>query len=277
MICKPIHSDIAEIFESLYTRYNKREFVHPDPLEFLYKYDDLGDREVVGLIASSLAYGRVTQILKSVSSVLSVLQPTPTVFLQQSSRKSLQHTFQNFKYRFTTDTDISDLLFGIKCIIERYGSLYACFLANMNTNDETILTALSAFAEELTSTRDITYCSLLPSPMRGSACKRMNLFMRWMVKHNEVDPGGWDKISTSKLIVPLDTHLLRICRTLNLTKRKHADMRTALEITAAFRTIAPSDPVRYDFALTRLGIRKDINSELFFQHITQSQKNDDTF
>ncbi|MBW2545477.1 MAG: TIGR02757 family protein, partial [Deltaproteobacteria bacterium] len=97
----------------------------------------------------------------------------------------------------------------------------------------------------------------VPLPAKGSACKRLNLFLRWMVRRDDVDPGGWDDIPPSKLVIPLDTHMHRICLAFGFTKRKQADMKTALEITDSFRAIVPDDPVRYDFALTRLGIRKD--------------------
>ncbi len=95
---------------------------------------------------------------------------------------------------------------------------------------------------------------LLPSPGKGSACKRLNLFLRWMVRSDDVDPGGWSGVDAGKLIVPLDTHMHRMGLEVGLTRRKQADMQAALEVTRAFRTIAPEDPVRYDFALTRLGI-----------------------
>ena len=101
--------------------------------------------------------------------------------------------------------------------------------------------------------------SLLPCPEKGSACKRFHLFLRWMVRNDAVDPGGWDGISASKLIVPLDVHMHRICMRLGLTSRAQADLKTALEVTGRFRAIVPEDPVRYDFALTRIGIRNDID------------------
>ena len=105
-----------------------------------------------------------------------------------------------------------------------------------------------------------------PSPERGSACKRINLFLRWMVRKDRVDPGGWDKVPRSMLIIPLDTHMYHICTGLNMTCRKSADMTTAVEITEAFRKIAPEDPVRYDFSLTRLGIRKDADPDSFLRY-----------
>ena len=224
------------------------------PLEFLYDYEDQHDREIVGLIASSLAYGRVQQILKSVRSVLEPMKPSPSIFLNEASRTLLLSTYSEFKHRFTTGLEIASLLFGIKAVMERYGSLYNCFTAGLN-DDVTVLPAVSLFVKELSVEKDNRPNSLIPSPMKGSACKRLNLFLRWMVRNDSVDPGGWHSIPASKLIVPLDTHMHRISLSLNLTKRRQADMRAALEITDSFRTISPDDPVKYDFALTRLGMK----------------------
>ena len=255
-----------ERLEELYSLYHRRKLVHPDPLEFLYEYRDLHDREVVGLVASSLAYGRVAQILKSVSTVLERMDPSPFAFLLNSSLDSLLSTFTGFKHRFTTGQELAALLWGAKCLIEHYGSLHACFTACFNDNDDTILSALSAFVGKFnTCSSKNGKFSLLPSPERGSACKRLNLFLRWMVRRDEVDPGGWTSIPVSKLIVPLDTHMFRMARVLGLTRKNQAHLAAALEITEGFRTAAPRDPVRYDFALTRLGIRDDTDLEAFLE------------
>ncbi len=249
--------------EHLYERYNKREFVHPDPLEFLYDYEDLCDREIVGLLASSLAYGRVSQINKSISIVLDRMTPSPFRFLEKASMESLLRTFYGFKHRFTTGDELAAMLFGMKNVIIKYGSLYACFKTGFINNGKSILPAITEFVEALNSGFNCRSNSLLPLPAKGSACKRINLFLRWMIRRDDVDPGGWDDVPTSGLIVPLDTHMHRICLTLGLTKRKQADMKTALQITDSFRAVVPDDPVRYDFALTRLGIWKDASLESF--------------
>jgi uncharacterized protein (TIGR02757 family) len=255
-----------EKLDRLYEMYNHRRYVHPDPLEFLYDYPDIRERELAGLIASSLAYGRVTQILKSVSSVLEKMAPSPRSFLLDSTPKSLLACFSGFRHRFTTGDEMAYILLGAKQAIERYGSLYDCFLAGLNEQDDSIIPAISAFVNELNSAASEGVNSLLPSPERGSACKRINLFLRWMVRKDRVDPGGWDKVPRSMLIIPLDTHMRHICTDLHMTCRKNADMPTAIEITEAFRKIAPEDPVRYDFSLTRLGIRKDANLESFLRN-----------
>jgi len=242
--------------EALYRKYNRREFVHPDPLEFLYPYEKICDREIVALVASSLAYGKVTQILKSVSFVLERMTPSPSVFLKRASLETIQQTFSGFKHRFTTSQQLSSMLLGVKRVLEGHGSLHACFMSGLN-DDDTVLPAVTSFAGELSLCADRSLGHLVPAPERGSACKRLNLFLRWMVRRDEVDIGGWENVPASKLIVPVDTHMHRICLSLGLTTRKQADMRTAMEITHAFRAIAPEDPVRYDFSLTRLGIRDD--------------------
>jgi uncharacterized protein (TIGR02757 family) len=251
-------------FERLYRQYNRREFVHPDPLEFLYHYD-VCDREIVAFVASSLAYGKVAYILKSVFSVLEWMKPTPLVFLKQTSLKTMHQTFYGFKHRFTDDQKLCAMLFGMKKVLEHHGSLQACFSAGFNNDDDTILPALSAFTRELSICAGDNLDHLVPSPIGGSACKRLNLFLRWMVRSDEVDPGGWENVPASKLIVPVDTHMHKICQLLGLTARGQADMRAATEITRAFRTIAPADPVRYDFSLTRLGIRKDADMAAFLK------------
>lgn len=243
--------------ERLYHTYNGRAWVHPDPLEFLYNYPDLCDREIVALIASSLAYGRVTQILRSVAGVLGKMGPSPCEFLERATSGSLRKNFRGFQHRFTTSGELVQMLLGVQEVIKRHGSIYQCFLYHLNAADQTVLTALSALAVELAGPFGGACNSLVPLPQRGSACKRLHLFLRWMVRRDQVDPGGWSKVPASKLIIPLDTHMYRISFRLGLTKRRQPNLRTALEVTEAFREISPSDPVRYDFALSRLGIRRD--------------------
>lgn len=243
-----------DALDRLHARYNHREFVAPDPLQLLYRYDDPADREIAALVASMLAYGRVAQIVRSASSALERM-PAPARFVRETSAPSLHRLFAGFKHRFTTGDDIEATLRAVKRVLERYGSLHACFAAGMGERDETVLPALTAFVRRLTARAPALRSFLLPSPADGSACKRLNLFLRWMVRRDDVDPGGWDGVPPSKLVVPLDTHLHRIALALGLTRRNQADLRTALEITAAFRTAVPDDPVRYDFVLTRLGIR----------------------
>ncbi len=258
-----ISAALKASLNDLHARYNRRAMIHPDPLEFLWDYPDPRDREIVALVASSLAYGRVAQILKSVRNVLDRMG-APARFLKRSSESQLLRAFVGFRHRFTTGEELAALLYGAKRASERHGSLLACFEAGLCDSDETVLGALSAFAARLSEPSGDECGSLLASPADGSACKRLNLFLRWLVRRDEVDPGGWESVGAARLVIPLDVHIHSICRTLGLTRRNAADLRTALEITEAFRLICPADPIRYDFALSRLGIRNDADPEEFF-------------
>ena len=250
--------DRADMLERMYRRLNRRAYVHPDPLEFLYHYDRPADREVVALVASSLAYGRVKQILRSVGGVLDVLGPHPAESLARSSQADWRRRLAGFRHRFNTGRHVAAMLAGAGVVIRRYGSLEACFCEALGTDDETVLPAARAFVGRITGAAAGPCGHLLPDPAKGSACKRLNLMLRWLVRRDRVDPGGWSAVGAEKLIVPLDTHMHRIARGLGMTQRRGADLRTALEVTAAFRHIVPDDPVRYDFALTRTGIRSDV-------------------
>ncbi len=248
-----------EKLENVYELYNKREFISPDPLQFLYDYPELKDREIVGLIASTLAYGRVQQILKSIEKILKEMGRSPFEFVMNGSLESFRKTFDGFKHRFTTSEDMALMLAGIKNVIVEYENLENCFVAGMKSEDDDIVPAMKFFVEQIAAYFPDCKTYLLPHPAKGSACKRMNLYLRWMARCDDVDPGGWTKVSTSKLLIPLDTHMNNICRSHGLTKRKNADLKAVGEVTEAFRAVNPTDPTKYDFALTRFGIRDDMD------------------
>lgn len=245
-----------EFLETIYKKYNKRSLVSPDPLQFLYAYKDVKDREIVGLIASSFAYGNVKQIIKTVDKILTKLGKSPRETIVASSKEDFEKMFKNFKYRFTTSQELVNFLLAIQNTLKKYISLEKCFLTNYTRNSKNVLTALKHFCEQLRSHGNIS--SLIPDPQKNSALKRINLFLRWQVRKDNVDTGGWSKIKTSHLIVPIDTHMHNIAKKLGLTKRKQADIKTAIEITQNFAKFSPKDPTKYDFCLTRFGIRDDM-------------------
>lgn len=244
---------LSDLLENLYHRWNRREFVHPDPLEFLYSYDDPADREIVGLIASGLAYGRVKGILASVGSVLDKLGPRPSLFPLDGFREELGA----FRHRFTPGDDVADLVSGARRLQSEHGSMGA-FVARA-VADHGLIEAQCRLVREINGHSRCS--SLLPCPSRGSCCKRLNLWFRWMVRRDEVDPGGWDGVPVSELLVPLDTHMWKVGRRLGFTGRKSPDLKAAVEVTEGFRAVCPEDPVRYDFSLTRFGIRSGLSLE----------------
>ena len=261
---------LKDELEALYRHYNRRCFVQPDPLQFLYAYPDVRDRELVALVASSLAYGRVASILKSVSIVLDLLGPSPHAFMMGVEREGLKTGLAGFRHRFTGGGEVADMLWAARCAVRSFGSLEACFTAGLVGEEETILPALTRFVHTLYQFGG-RRSFLLAQPEKASACKRWHLFLRWMVRRDEVDPGGWSGVPPSMLIVPVDTHMHRIGMGLGGTARAQADLKTALDITRMFRRLEPEDPVRYDFSLTRLGIRTDGDLEGFLKSISLAQ------
>ena len=244
--------------DDTYKKYNHRTFVHPDPLEFLYQYKEPFDIEIVGFVASVLAYGRVKQILLSVDKVLNLLGDSPRLFLLSVDEDFLNKKLKTFKHRFTKGEEIASLLIGLKKIIIKYGSIENAFIQGFDRKrDKTIIPALTKFCNLFYEITNNNFPFLLPSPDKKSACKRVNLFLRWMIRADSVDLGIWDNSLAPYLIVPLDTHMFKIGKSLNFTKRKTADLKSAIEITLKFKEISPKDPVKYDFAITRGGIQKN--------------------
>ncbi len=273
----------VNLLESLYKKYHKKSFIHPDPLEFVLQYKDPADQEIAGIIASSLATGRVASILKAVEEVLSHF-PDLRKDLLSSQRKVLERRFQGFKYRFYNSESIVDFLWGIKNTILDFGSLENCFMAGMagteeqnpGTEDEKKVQVNSVVAGMTALVRSIerktgTAKKVLPDPEKGSAMKRLNMFLRWMVRDDEIDPGPWKKISASYLIIPLDTNIMQISRILGFTDRNQSDMKTALEITDALRMYDPDDPVRFDFSLSRLGIHPDLSYDELYSIVVKRE------
>ncbi len=254
--------------EILYSKFNRRDFVHPDPLEFLYGYGNPADREIVGLVASSLAYGKVSQILKSVSKILDRME-SPRDFLMNTDKQRLFSCFKDFKHRFTTGEEMALLLHAAKSAIQKYGSLENCFMAGYSDKDANLIPAMGNFVKIMSAEFKDGETYLLPCPRRGSACKRLNLYLRWMVRKDDVDSGGWDDVPKSKLIIPVDVHMWNICSRTGFTARKQANLKSAIEITAKFAEFNPGDPVKYDFCLTRFGIRDELEYDDMRKHAGQ--------
>jgi len=242
-------------FKKTYSDFNKPEFIHPDPLEFVWRYESGADREIVGLIAACLAYGNVTQILKSVEKVLSPMGSSPSAWLGKTGQEAIKKTFTTFKHRFTTGAEMAVFLLNIKRALEKHGSLENLFLEGYDKSEITVENAIYKFVNNFNALGCAP--SLTPRPEHKSSFKRVNLYLRWMVRKDAVDPGVWTGVSAAKLIIPLDTHMRQVSMGMGITKRKDTSMKTAAEITAYFRKIEPEDPVKYDFSLTRAGIRKN--------------------
>ena len=261
---RPRYRALRATLEALTRKYGAA-YLRTSALMFPRRYREPADREVVGLLAASLAYGRVDLFARAVETVLAALGEHPAAavrrFLPRRDRKSLS----TFRYRLNRPDDVVAALWALRQLLEAFGSLKACFLAGYCPEDEDIRPALTAFVDRLYQI-DFTpvfpagipsrgFAHLFPNPRTGGACKRLNLFLRWMVRPDDgLDLGLWPEVSPAKLIIPLDTHVARVARGLGLTRLKSPGWRMAKAITEALKVFDPADPVRYDYALCRFGI-----------------------
>ncbi len=266
-----------EILDSLYTKLNKREFVIPDPLQFLFNYGELRDCEIVGMIASVLAFGNVKSINASIASVLQKIDK-PYEYIMNGNLKGFYKSLHGIQHRWATSENIAELLNGIKLTISKFDSLNSAFLVGYEHGHETVFPALDAFGAMIANNSSFEFTGLNPKansecgrnrllalPERGSASKRWHLFLRWMIRKDDVDPGGWTGVPKAKLVVPMDTHMAKLAQELGFSSRSVVNRSCALEVTRAFAKICPDDPVKYDFSLTRLGIRSEMSFDGFFK------------
>lgn len=229
-----------------------------DPVSFVHRYKSDADREIVGLVASTLAFGNVVAVRKSVARVLDVLGPTPSQGIR-GGPKRLEKKLNGFVHRVYRAPHVATMLANAARLQKKHGSLGDAL--HREVEAEGIREGLARFADRLrgkNAERGLRH--LVPDPRAGSACKRLWLYLRWMVRPADgVDLGIWP-LAPAQLLLPLDTHTHRISQNLGLTKRKDASWRTSEEITAKLRDLDPVDPVRYDFALCHLGVSRECPS-----------------
>jgi uncharacterized protein (TIGR02757 family) len=259
-----------EFLEDLYRTHHRIENLSPDPLIFTRGFADPAQGEVAGLIAASLAYGRVELIVVALGKIFTVLGPRPRDAILESPPERWLEAFDNFAYRFHKGRDLAIFFLLLSRTLEQEGNLRELFAANAGRDTGAALTAfctkiLAQDPRPLLASREIPSGHpvrfLLASPATGSAAKRMCLYLRWMIRRDQLDPGYWSGVlPPSRLVVPLDTHVARVSRLFGLSHRQTPDWKTACEITENLRRFDPSDPLRYDFSLFRYGMSGDYPS-----------------
>ena len=258
-----MNSQTRDIIEAIYTRYHKPQYMELDPIEYVRAFTDPADIEIAGLLASSLAYGMVETIRSSVRGIFAITGKNINDFVQSTSFTRKQKLFRGFKHRFNDGYDISLFFECLRPALEAHGSLQALFHDVSSHGNGAIVRPLNEFVKRLRSwaaensrTTSKSFNHLLPLPEQGSACKRLNMYLRWMVRSNDgIDLGIWNSVSPAMLIIPVDTHIAQIAQKLHLTTRTTVDWRMAEEITGQLKKISPSDPVKYDFSLCRAGMK----------------------
>jgi len=229
--------------------------IAPDPLQLVLRYTNPPDQEVAGLLAAAFAYGRADIVVANAGRVLDRMLPSPYEYLVKFDRAEAKRRFAGFAHRFHKTPELVDLLTRIAAAIREHGTLGELFRICYDDDDRDIGPSLTRFVEALIGSRRTKALDyLLTSPANGSACKRMNLFLRWMVRRTEPDLGIWDFVDPAKLVMPVDTHVHRIATFLGLNGRKTPDWKAARALTDRLAKFDSADPVRYDFAICRLGI-----------------------
>ena len=257
---------LKQILDRFYNTYDFKERILHDPIEFPHQYKRPEDIEVSGFVASCFAYGRVDMFKPVVKKILSTMGESPYDFLVNFNLTRHGRLFSGIKYRFNENNDIICLLYVLNRALKRYKRLDVLFKLHCWNDDQNIGIGLTGFVESLLitdtspvygkNTKTMGFLQFFPSPQKGSACKRMNLFLRWMIRDRDIDFGIWKGIPKNKLIIPLDTHIAKISKCLGLTKRASQDWKMAEEITEALKILDPEDPLKYDFALCHQGISR---------------------
>jgi uncharacterized protein (TIGR02757 family) len=237
-----------------------------DPVHKVRRFAAPEDREIVAFCAAGLAFGRVASVLQSIEGLLSVMGPSPADYVRRFDPVRDRAALQPLVHRWIRGADLAALVVILQHMLRESGSIEQFFVADDDASAPDISAALDSFSQRAMQTdlrpaygrvpKRPGVCYFFPRPSAGSACKRLNLFLRWMVRKDAIDMGVWTKVSPSRLIVPLDTHVIRLGRCLRLTKYASPGWKMAAEITASLRALDPHDPVRYDFSLCHIGMMK---------------------
>jgi uncharacterized protein (TIGR02757 family) len=257
------HLPLGPRLEDLY-----RTFDHvnsaTDPIQIVRRYEAPEDREVVGFCAAALAFGRVASVLQSIESLLEVMGPRPAAFVRSFEPARHRGDIDPLVHRWIRGRDLVALLLVLRRMLRESGSIERFFMAGDDPVAPDVGPALNAFSTRALQTdlraaygrmpKRPGVCYFFPRPSAGSACKRLNLFLRWMVRSDAIDLGVWTAVSPARLIIPLDTHVIRLGRCLRLTRYVSPGWKMAAEITSSLRALDHADPVRYDFSLCHVGM-----------------------
>lgn len=256
--------NIKSLLDSYYHKYNS-QLSSNDPIWNLRFAKSDSDKELLAFFISCYAYGNIAQINKHIKKFIDIAEGNIYKFIEDF--KSLTHVSllkkksqkESYYYRFNTEQDFMDLLLSLQIILKKYGCLKSLFLKHYSNSHETILPALNKFTFEIRNSvkHSRTFEYLIPDVSKNSTCKRLNLFLRWMVRKDSIDTGLWSmEVDKSKLIIPVDTHVYNVSQKLGLVQRKSCDIKYAIELTEKLKTYDQFDPVKYDFALCHIGVDK---------------------
>jgi uncharacterized protein (TIGR02757 family) len=235
--------------EAWYRKINRPEFIPGDPVQFPRRYSGPADAEIAAFLAASIAWGRRDLILRSAERMFALLGPSPSAFVMAGNYRKLR---ENCIHRTFFEDDLRYFCRGFRACYEKYNSLEALF----SSVPGDIWDGIALFRETMAAGNKGLYTKHIANPASNSACKRINLALRWLVRQEgPVDLGLWKRVPPSALSIPLDLHVGRTARRLGLLERKQNDRKAVTELTAKLRGLCPEDPARYDLALFGMGIK----------------------
>ena len=253
---------LKDRLDALYDSFNCVDSA-TDPIHMVRRFKHPADREVAGFCAAALAFGRVGSVLQSIERLFAVMGTSPAAYVRAFEPRRQRKDLEPLVHRWTRGADFAALVIILQRMLQK-GSIEAFFLEGYDPGAADVSGALDSFSRRALETNlRPAYGNRRPRPgvgyffsrpSSGGACKRLNLFLRWMVRRDAVDFGIWTQIPASKLVVPLDTHVIRVGRCLRLTRYVSPGWKMAADITASLRALDPDDPVKYDFSLCHIGM-----------------------
>ena len=258
-------SELKSYLDDLVEQYERPSFIDDDPISIPHAFDDPRDQEVIGLYAALLAWGRRDVMLRKLQELCERMDHAPHAFVRSFDMERDGTALDGFVHRTFQPIDARWLTHNLSTALDRYGSVEALFASHLPDDPDAddgsaVAAGLQGLSSTLLTIHDETPSRLrkhLARPAAGSACKRLNMYLRWMVRSGPVDLGLWSCLSPSDLMLPLDVHAGRQVRALGLLKRKSTDWKAVRRVTAVCRHLCPEDPARYDFAFYAVGAQDD--------------------
>lgn len=248
---------ILNLLNEKYEQFNQPNFIANDPVSIPHQFTLKQDIEIMGFIAATLAWGQRKTIINKCNELVQLMDGAPYDFIKNHQDTDLKR-FLSFKHRTFNNTDTLYFIEFFKDFYAKHESLEEAFTKGLTTESVNTKTALENFQQVFFSLEDypVRTRKHIATPARNSSCKRINMFLRWMVRKDEkgVDFGIWQNISPAQLVCPCDVHVERVGRKLGLISRPKTDWQMAVELTDNLKQLDPTDPVKYDFALFGLGV-----------------------
>lgn len=241
--------------EELVKSYETKDFIQNDPIQFPHRYKEKEDIEIAAFLSAIFAYGKRDVFVAKLNILFKKMKDSPLDFIKSFSIEN--HSLDNFNYRFSVGIDLVQILLILKELYTSGESLESLFKYGWQKNNnikDMLICVIDYFYSRVTLDVTKGFYHLLPNPAKGSACKRLNMFLRWMIRNGEVDLGVWDFIPKSELLIPLDVHVAKISRKLGLLTRSQNDNKAVIELMENLKKFDSNDPAKYDFAMFGYGI-----------------------